>query len=311
MTKGWTMTTHAPHGRDATFRCWPPCDGCGHPATPAESVLAVDYDAIQAYEQAWARWEAKHGPKAGEDPSRSYDLAELAELPDLVSWWWGHARCVAFKRQYEIDAERIQTNNQWMSWSLHLRESKGAWFPYTDWDCTVRRFYEWVKPESTIADYIAAGESETVEFKGSLRWDFRQKQVNKALEKTVARTVAAFMNSKGGTLVVGVSDEGPILRLEADLGTLGSRQNRDGWEQALRNALNTYLSKEISVLVQATFAADASKTVAVLRADPARRPVYLTDGQVAEFYVRSGNTTQQLDVRQANEYVRQRFPALA
>lgn len=167
------------------------------------------------------------------------------------------------------------------------------------------------KPQSTISDYVAAGESETVEFKRSLRWDVRQNQVNKALEKTVARTVGGFMNSRGGTLVVGVSDEGNILGLECDFSTLGSRQNRDGWEQAFRNVLNTYLSKEIAALVEVSFAEVDGKTVAVARADPARRPVYLTDNGVAEFYIRSGNTTQQLDVKQANEYVRGRFPTVA
>jgi len=167
------------------------------------------------------------------------------------------------------------------------------------------------KAPFTIADYIAAGESETVEFKGSLRWDFRSQQVNRALEKTIARTVAAFMNAKGGTLVIGVSDEGKLLGLEADFATLGVRRDRDGWEQALINVLNTYLSKEVAALASVTFADIDGKTVAVLHADPALRPVYLTDNNIAELYVRSGNTTQQLDVKQANEYIKQRFPATA
>jgi len=163
----------------------------------------------------------------------------------------------------------------------------------------------------TIADYIAAGEGETVEFKGSLRWDFRSQQVNKALEKTIARTVAAFMNAKGGTLVIGVSDQGEILGLEADFATLGVRRGRDGWEQALRNVLNTYLSKEVAAFVSVTFADVDGKTVAVVHADPALRPAYLTDNNIAELYVRSGNTTQELDVKQATEYIKRQFPAVA
>src|SRR5205823_4290258 len=43
--------------------------------------------------------------------------------------------------------------------------------------------------EFTIADYVAVGENEAVEFKSSLRWDFKQGGVNKVLEKIVARTV--------------------------------------------------------------------------------------------------------------------------
>jgi len=163
----------------------------------------------------------------------------------------------------------------------------------------------------TIADYIAAGEGETVEFKGSLRWDFRQQQVNKALEKAIARTLAAFMNSKGGTLVVGVSDRGEMFGLEADFATLTTRPDRDGWEQALRNVLNSYLSKEITATVSVTFADTDGKTVAVVHADPAIKPVYLSGEHGAEFHVRSGNTTQQLDVKEAHEYITKRFLAVA
>ena len=166
-------------------------------------------------------------------------------------------------------------------------------------------------PQFTIADYIRAGENDTIEFKMSLRWDFRENIVNKALEKTIARTVAAFMNSAGGTLVVGVSDEGKIVGLGADYATFGSRKDGDRWEQALRNVLNTYLSKEVAALVGCTFAQAGGKTVAVIRADPALRPIYLTDQSDAEFHVRSGNTTQRLDVKQANEYIKHRFSLVA
>lgn len=163
----------------------------------------------------------------------------------------------------------------------------------------------------TIDDFIAAGESETLEFKGSLRWDFKQKQVNKVLEKVVARTIAAFMNSDGGTLIIGVSDEGDALGLESDFKTFGQRQDRDGWEQAFRNVLNNFLSKEVAALVEVTFSDFRDKTIAVIRADRALKPVYLMDGQTAEFFVRSGNTTQQLDVKQSNDYIKQHFAALS
>lgn len=159
----------------------------------------------------------------------------------------------------------------------------------------------------TIDDYIAAGESERLEFKSSLRWDFNEQRTNKALEKSVTKTVAAFMNSVGGTLIVGVSDTGEALGIGFDMATFGQRQDRDGWEQTLRNALNTQLSKEVAALVDISFTEYQQKTVAVVHANPARRPVYLTDGHLAEFYVRSGNSTLALNVKQALDYSRDHF----
>jgi len=167
---------------------------------------------------------------------------------------------------------------------------------------------EGVSPPLSIEDYIQAGESDALEFKGSLRWDFRQKSINKSLEKVVAKTIAAFMNSHGGTLVIGVSDEGQALGLEFDITTLGSKKSIDGWELTLRNVLNNYLSKEIAALVDLSFSEYLDKTVALVHANQARKPIYLTDGQLTEFYVRSGNSTEQLNVKQSLEYCNDRFP---
>jgi hypothetical protein len=165
--------------------------------------------------------------------------------------------------------------------------------------------------EFTIEDYIKAGEGESVEFKGSLRWDFKQEAVNKALEKVVARTIAAFMNSKGGTLILGVSDEGKALGLEADFKTFQHRPDADGWEQHFRNVLNNYLSKEIAALVGLSFTQFQGKPVAVVRAERSLKPIFLTDGPASEFHIRSGNTTQMLDVKGAAEYIKQHFAAAA
>jgi hypothetical protein len=163
----------------------------------------------------------------------------------------------------------------------------------------------------SIEDYIAAGEGESVEFKGSLRWDYRQGTVNKTLEKMVARTLAAFMNSKGGTLIIGVSDEGDALGLEADFATLQHRPNADGWEQHLHNVLNSYLGKDVAATVSMSFGEFQGKAVAVVRAEPGIKPVFLTDGPNTEFFIRAGNTTQLLNVKETTEYIKQHFAAVA
>ena len=71
-----------------------------------------------------------------------------------------------------------------------------------------------------IRELIAAGENQQVEFKSTLRWDLRQFKPNKALEDVIAKTIAGFMNTQGGHLIIGIDDEGSILGLEQDYGTL-------------------------------------------------------------------------------------------
>jgi Putative DNA-binding domain len=55
---------------------------------------------------------------------------------------------------------------------------------------------------------IAGGESELVEFKSSARWDYREQKVNKSLEQVIVKTLASFLNARGGTLLIGVGDDG-------------------------------------------------------------------------------------------------------
>lgn len=95
---------------------------------------------------------------------------------------------------------------------------------------------ETVKPVN-LEDIIAEGESDELEFKISLRWDFKEGNVNKNLEEEAMKTVAAFANSHGGTLLIGVDDEGQIRGLEKDYLSLNNT-DRDGFELYLRNLLN-------------------------------------------------------------------------
>ncbi len=56
--------------------------------------------------------------------------------------------------------------------------------------------------ERSIAELASLGESATLEFKSSLQWDVVQNAVNKELRNSSLKTIAAFLNSSGGTLGV-------------------------------------------------------------------------------------------------------------
>ena len=79
---------------------------------------------------------------------------------------------------------------------------------------------------------IRRGEDDSLEFKSSFRYDYRLQKVNKALEAVIMKTLAGFMNTQGGTLLIGVADDGSILGLENDFHTL-SRKDSDGYTQCL------------------------------------------------------------------------------
>jgi hypothetical protein len=63
--------------------------------------------------------------------------------------------------------------------------------------------------DQEVAALITKGESAEIEFKSSARWDMRQNKLNKEMEQIVVKTVAGFMNSEtGGMLLIGVEDGG-------------------------------------------------------------------------------------------------------
>ena len=135
-----------------------------------------------------------------------------------------------------------------------------------------------------------------------MRWDVQKNQVNKELQKVIAKTVAGLMNSEGGTLVIGLTDDGDIFGLEADMKTLG-RANQDGFLQALVQTLDNYLGTEFIAFVKPRFEARNGKTICIVEAEASPKPVFLRDGLNREFYIRAGNTTRALDLEAAHEFI--------
>ncbi len=161
--------------------------------------------------------------------------------------------------------------------------------------------------EEELRRLIAAGEGAQLEFKSSFRHDFKTGNVNKQLTKAVARTIAGFLNTNGGTLLIGVADDGEIIGLERDIASLPRHKNNDGFEIMLRNAFRLHLGVEISPEIAVAFVPIDDKFVARVHCKKHSNPVYLQDGDKPEFYVRDGNATQLLDVRAAYRYSRKHF----
>jgi hypothetical protein len=170
---------------------------------------------------------------------------------------------------------------------------------------------ETVSPVS-IEDMIAQGESDELEFKASLRWDVNNARINKKLEEVVLKTVAAFANSQGGTLLIGVDDEGQILGLDYDLQSLGN-PDLDGFEIHLRNLLvQNFGVVFINNNMEIVFPNINDREVCQINVTPASYPVVIkvkdSNGQQVErLFVRSGNSSQEIPISQAQSYFNERF----
>jgi hypothetical protein len=162
----------------------------------------------------------------------------------------------------------------------------------------------------TLNDFISRGEGPQLEFKSSIRWDRKIESVNKDLEKVIAKTIAGFMNHDGGTLVVGVTDEGSIVGVEQDMATL-RKPTRDGLALHVTEVLSKYLGETVAAVVDYSLAGVDAKTVLVLSAAAATQPVFVEGADGPEFYVRSGASTRPLNVKEATDYISQHWPSAA
>ena len=160
--------------------------------------------------------------------------------------------------------------------------------------------------EKPLPELIAGGESQHVEFKSSILWDYRQGKMNKSLSEPILKNVAAFMNSAGGSVLVGVDDDGSILGLEADFAAM-KKPNADGFELIFNNAFNRMLGVEFRQWVQLDFPEIEGQTICVIRVQPAPRPVYYNHQGREDFYIRAGNASQPLPVSKAAAYIQERF----
>jgi len=161
-------------------------------------------------------------------------------------------------------------------------------------------------PANPPLELIASGENQSVEFKASLQWDYRQETRNKDLHEPIMKNLAAYMNTVGGALLVGVDDDGQILGLEPDYKTMGKKDS-DGFELNFNNSFNKMIGAENRQYVGVSFHTFEEKEICVLRTMPADDPVFLTHKGEEKFYIRTGNSSQPLTVSKATHYIQTRF----
>lgn len=167
---------------------------------------------------------------------------------------------------------------------------------------------------SMVADYlrsenqtstpalVEAGESARVEFKSTLRTNLHTDKVDKNIEHAVLKTIAAFLNTDGGTLLVGVADDGEVLGLEQD-----KFANEDKLLLHLTNLIKQRMGNRFTQFVSADL--ETVDDTRLLRVDcfPSDSPVYLGHNDSEHFYVRTGPATTELKISEVFTYIQNRF----
>lgn len=148
---------------------------------------------------------------------------------------------------------------------------------------------------------IAGGESELVEFKSTLRWNLKAERADKAIEDAWLKTVVAFLNSEGGTLLVGVADDGTVLGIKSD-----GFQSDDHFLLHVNNLIRQHIGPEYASSISYGLCPIDDASVLAIVCARSIQPAYLRRGDAEDLYVRIGPGSRRLTARQAVEFVSSR-----
>jgi serine/threonine protein kinase len=162
-----------------------------------------------------------------------------------------------------------------------------------------------------IERLLTSDESARLEFKASLRvptdppkpGDKRcAGELERAIEHETIETLAAFLNTDGGTLIIGVKDDRTIVGIDVDYPRVKPR-SRDGWRLTFDHLVTHELGGEVMGCIDLQLEPWQGHTIAVIRCSAREEPTWVGD----ELYVRYTASTERLSTRRAVAWWRQRW----
>lgn len=169
-------------------------------------------------------------------------------------------------------------------------------------------FDQYLRSHRQAEELLKQQESKTLEFKASLRWNLKEsRQDDKIITYAVLKTIAAFLNTEGGDLLIGVADDRTALGLEHD-----QFENDDRFMLHLAQVVRNGLGDRAGTCIDPKMQLVQGKTICLVSCQRSPEPVFLKwkgveDSSEGDFYVRSGPGTVKLSAESTKEYIRTRF----
>jgi len=140
-----------------------------------------------------------------------------------------------------------------------------------------------------VAELVAGGETEGVEFKSTLRTNLHTGQTDDRLQYAVLKTIAAFLNAGGGTLLIGIADDGMPVGIGPD-----SFPSEDKMSLHLVNIIRDRIGELFGPYIHPEFVDHDGQRILFVRCERGPKPAFVKDGPAQWFYVRGANATSEL-----------------
>ena len=124
---------------------------------------------------------------------------------------------------------------------------------------------------ATYCSISASQESQTLEFKSSLRWNLKEDcKDDRHVTHAALKTIAAFLNTEGGDLLIGVDDDRKVLGIDHD-----RRENDDKFLRHLAQAVRNGLGDRAGTCIDSGTQIVEGRTVCLVSCQRSPEPVYL------------------------------------
>jgi type I restriction enzyme R subunit len=169
-------------------------------------------------------------------------------------------------------------------------------------------FDQYLRSHRQAEELLKQPESTTLEFKSSLRWNVREGRMDDlVVTHAVLKTIAAFLNTQGGDLLIGIGDDKSVLGIEID-----QLESDDQFMRHLAQVVRNALGDRAGTCINPTTQIVQGKTVCLVSCQRSPEPVFLKwkgteENAEGDFFVRSGPRTDRLPTDSVGEYIRTRF----
>ncbi len=154
-----------------------------------------------------------------------------------------------------------------------------------------------------IRNITRQGESKFIEFKETLSLDVKKQTKEKYIELSALKTIVAFLNTEGGVLLVGVSDDVEIPGIDVEIDKF-HKGNTDKFLLHFKNLLKARIGEEFYPYIEYKLVPVAENRVLIVKCKESKSPCYLDN---AVFYVRTNPATDKLEGPKLVQYVKNHF----
>ena len=160
---------------------------------------------------------------------------------------------------------------------------------------------------SSTQKLISTGESPTSEFKSTLRINLHTNKPDEKMELSCIKTIAGFMNTKNGTLLIGVADDKEVLGLKTDFNSFGNKTDLlDEFQKHLDNLIEKYIGNSAYSLIKIYFPEIENKIICRIDVDFRKSgAIYVKNKSknTEEFYIRRAASTTSLNPSEMMSYI--------